>query len=136
MKTTPIKTRLGMLMLGSLSLMATTAHADWDRNGHRQAEHAYQQSQAYSQQINARQARQMDRIEAGKHNGNLTRHEVRDLIHEQHGIQAMERHFRADGIIDAREFQRLDHALNLADRNIRAERHDRQARYAYNTRPR
>ncbi|MBW8365367.1 MAG: hypothetical protein K0M39_12525 [Rhizobium sp.] len=136
MKTTLIKTRLGMLMLGGLSLMATAAQADWNRNGHPQVRHAYQQSQAYSQQINTRQARQMDRIEAGNHNGSLTRHEVRDLMREQHEIQAMERHFRADGIIDAREFQRLDHALNQADRNIRAERHDRQARYAYNTRPR
>lgn len=116
--------------------MATAAQADWHRNDHPQVRHAYPQSQAYSQQINARQARQMDRIEAGNHNGILTRHEVRDLMREQHEIQAMERHFRADGIIDAREFQRLDHALNQADRNIRVERHDRQARYAYNARPR
>lgn len=136
MKTTPIKTRLGMLILGGLSLMTTAAQADWDRNGPLQVRYAYQQSQAYSQQINARQARQMDRIEAGKHNGSLTRHEVRDLMREQHEIQAMEHHFRADGIIDAREFQRLDHALDQANRNIRAERHDRQARYAYDTRPR
>lgn len=136
MKTTPIKTRLGMLILGGLSLMTTAAQANWDRNGHPQVRYAYQQSQAYSQQINTRQARQMDRIEAGKHNGSLTRHEVRDLIREQHEIQGMERHFRADGIIDAREFKRLDHALNQADRNIRAERHDRQARYAYDTHPR
>lgn len=136
MKTTLIKTRLGMLMLGGLSLMATAAQADWNRNDHPQVRHAYPQSQAYRQQINARQARQMDRIEAGNHNGSLTRHEVRALMREQHEIQAMERHFRADGIIDAREFQRLDHALNQADRNIRVERHDRQARYAYNARPR
>jgi len=136
MKTTLITTRLGMLMLGGLSLVATAAQADWDRYGHPQVRHACQQSQAYSQQINARQMRQMDRIEAGKHNGSLTRHEVRDLMREQHEIQAMEHHFRADGIIDAREFQRLDHAFDQADRNIRAERHDRQARYAYNTRPR
>lgn len=136
MKTTLITTRLGMLMLGGLSLVATAAQADWDRYGHPQVRHAYQQSQAYSQQINARQMRQMDRIEAGKHNGSLTRHEVRDLMREQHEIQAMEHHFRADGIIDAREFRRLDHALDQAGRNIRAERHDRQARYAYNTWPR
>jgi len=66
MKTTLITTRLGMLMLGGLSLVATAAQADWDRYGHPQVRHACQQSQAYSQQINARQMRQMDRIEAGK----------------------------------------------------------------------
>lgn len=136
MKTTLIKTHLGMLMLGGLSLMATAAQADWDRNGHPPVRHAYLQSQAYSQQINARQARQMDRIEAGKHNGSLTRHEVRQLMRAQREIQAMERHFRADGILDGREFRRLDHALDQADRTIRAERHDRQARYAYNAWPR
>jgi hypothetical protein len=44
----------------------------------------------------------------------------------------MEQHFRADGFIDPREFQRLDRALDIASQNIRAEKHDRQARVAYN----
>jgi uncharacterized membrane protein YebE (DUF533 family) len=52
-------------------------------------------------------------------------------MREQHDIRAMERRFRADGVIDAREFKRLDHALDVASRNIRAEKHDRQARNAY-----
>lgn len=42
----------------------------------------------------------------------------------------MEQRFRADGVIDAREYQRLDHALDMACRNIKAEKHDYQARYA------
>jgi len=135
MKNSLMKTTLGMLMLGSLGLAATGAQADGDRNGHgyRQNEHAYWQSLAFNRQIDARQARQMERIRAGLRDGSLTRHEFRNLIHEQHEICVMERHFRADGIIDAHEFRRLDHALDQASRDIGAERHDRQARYAYYT---
>jgi len=71
----------------------------------------------------------MERIQAGLRNGALTRNEYRTLMQEQAAIRDMERRFRADGRIDAREYQRLDHALDVASRNIRHERHDRQARY-------
>ncbi len=135
MKTTLIKTRLGMLMLSGLILATTTAQADWGRHDHR-TERAYRQSQAYSQQINTRQARQMDRIKAGKQNGSLTHSEVRNLMREQREIQVMARHFRTDGFIDIREFRHLAHALDQADHNIRAKRNVRQARYGYNARPR
>ena len=135
MKTTLIKTRLGLLMLGGLSLLTTAAQADWGRHDPR-VEQVYQQSRTYSQQIHARQTRQMDRIEAGKRNGSLTRPEVRNLMREQRDIQTMTRHARADGLIDAREFRHLDRALDQADHNIRTERHDRQARYAYPARSR
>ncbi len=132
-----LKTGLGMLMLGSLSL-AAAAQADWDRSGHGplQTQPAYRHSLAYSQQIDARQHRQMQRIQAGRQNGSLTRNEFRGLMHQQHEIRAMERHFRADGVIDAREYRRLDHALDRASRDIRAERHDREVRYTHNARPR
>lgn len=127
MKSILMKTGLGMLALG---LTATSAQANWDHisHGHRQV---YLQSQAYSQQINARQDRQMERIRAGMRSGSLTRAEFRALMHEQHKIRAMEQRFRADGLIDAREFQRLDRALELASRSIRAEKHDRQAHNGY-----
>lgn len=127
MKTTLMKSAFGILALG---LLATSAQANWDRSdhGHKQA---MMQSKAYSQQINARQDRQMDRIQAGMRSGQITRAEFRELMHEQHTIRAMEQHFRADGRISTREFQRLEHALDVANRNIRAEKHDRQARHAY-----
>jgi uncharacterized membrane protein YebE (DUF533 family) len=73
----------------------------------------------------------MERIQAGMHSGNLTRFEFRELMHEQREIRAMDHYFRADGVIDAREFQRLDRALDIASHNIKQEKHDRQARYAY-----
>jgi len=127
MKNTLIKTTLGILALG---LTATGAQANWERGGHGHKQ-AYLQTKAYSQQINARQDRQMDRIQAGMRSGQITRAEFRELMHEQHTIRAMEQHFRADGRISAREFQHLDRALDLANRTIRAEKHDRQARHAY-----
>jgi len=137
MKSNLIKKTLGVLTLGALGLMATGAQAGWDRGDYGQGHnrHAYQQSQKFSQQIHARQDRQMERIQAGKREGYLRRAEFRELMHEQREIRAMERHFSADGVIDAREFKRLDHALDIASRNIRAEKQDdRQARNAYDYR--
>ncbi len=130
MKSTLMKTTLGLLALGSLSLTAPGALAGWSHgdNDH----HALRQSHQFSRQIDARQDRQMDRIRTGMQEGRLTRYEFRELMHEQHQIRAMERHFRADGIIDPREYSRLDHALDQASRSIRMEKHDHQARHAYN----
>lgn len=124
-----MKKTLGVLIVGTLGLMATGAQAGWDRGGHDHKQ-AYQQTRVFSQHINARQDRQMGRIKAGKRAGSLTRTEFRKLMHEQREIRAMERHFRADGMIDAHEFRRIGRALELADRNIRREKHDRQARHA------
>lgn len=135
MKSTLMKKAFGLLTLSTLGLMASGAQADWDRGGHGY-KHAYQQSRMYSQQVNARQDRQMERIRAGMHDARLTRAEFRELMREQHKIRAMEQHFRADGIIDAREFRHLDRALDLASRSIKAEKHDRQARSAYSYHPR
>lgn len=150
MKTNLIKATLAALVLGSVGLMATGAQADGNREGYghnpihgwndshaaydnraHQGRFAFQQSAVFSQQINARQNRQMDRIRAGMRAGDLTRFEFRELMHEQHAIRIMERHVMADGFIDAREFQQLDRALNIASRNIMDEKHDRQARNAY-----
>lgn len=136
MKSNLMKKTLGVLVLGTLGLMATAAQANWERGGHgygygHAQKLAYQQSQAFSQQINARQDRQKQRIQAGMHKGKLTRAEFRELMQEQRSIRAMEQYFHADGLIDAREFKRLDRALDIADHNIRAEKHDRQARQTY-----
>lgn len=132
MKST-LKKTLGILAIGTLGLVATGAQADWDRGyGYQRDGHAFRQSQMFGERINARQDQQMERIQAGMHSGNLTRFEFRELMHEQHEIRAMERYFRADGVIDAHEFQRLDRALDIASHNIKLEKHDRQARYAYN----
>jgi len=128
MKSTLMKTTFGMLVLG---LMATGAQANWERDGYGHHEAYLQQTRAYSQQIDARQDRQARRIESAMRAGYLTRFEFRELMQEQHQIRAMEHHFRSDGRIDAREFQRLDRALDSASRTIRTEKHDRQSHPAY-----
>lgn len=125
MKSTLIKRTLGLLALG---LVATGAQAGWDHRDRVYDRHAAQQSRVHSQEINARQDRQIERIEAGRRHGMLTRAEYRRLMQEQHEIRAMERHFRADGLIDGREFRRLERALDVASRNIRVQKHDHQAR--------
>jgi hypothetical protein len=128
MKSNLMKKTLGLLALG---LVATGAQANWDFHDRGYGGRAYQQSRYFSEQIDARQERQMARIRAGVEQGRLTRAEFRMLKQEQREIRAMEHHFGADGRIDAREFRRLDHALDVASNNIRAEKHDRQARNAY-----
>lgn len=128
MKNTLIKQALGFLALG---LVAGGAQANWDRHDEVYDRYTAQQSRHFIQAINARQDRQMERIEAGAERGRLTRREYRHLMEEQREIQAMKRHFRADGVIDAREFRRLDRALDIASRNIWGEKHDRQVRNAY-----
>lgn len=156
MKSNLMKKTLTVLALGSLGLLATGAQADGNRGGYgpgfntsygqiqdrvqdrdhnRYDRHAFMQSEKFSQQVNARQDRQMDRIKDGMRNGALTRFEFRDLMQEQREIRAMEQHFRADGIIDAREFQRLDRALDVASQKIRSEKHDRQERHAFAPNP-
>ena len=133
MKSNLMKKTFGVLALGALGLMTTGAQAGWNGEqagwdrGRGHSGHAYQQSRMFSQQINARQDRQMQRIRVGQRAGHLTRFEFRGLMQEQHKIRAMKQHFREDDVINAREFRRLDHALDRADRNIRAEKHDRQA---------
>ena len=154
MKIQLMKKTLAALALGGLVLMATGAQAEGNRGdygyGHnnysnnysspfnhpQQGGHVYQQSQHFSQQINARQDRQMDRIQAGMRSGSLTRFEFRDLMQEQHRIRAMEHHALADGIIDPREYQRMDRMLDGASRDIRFEKIDQQARnnHGYNRR--
>lgn len=98
-------------------------------NQDNRGDHAYRQSQAFSRQIDARQHRQMDRIQADRRSGSLSRFAFRELRHEQRRIRSLEQHFLADGIIDPHEFQRLDRALDRASRSIRADKHVQQARY-------
>lgn len=123
-----IKQTLGMLALG---LATAGAQAGWGHHDYDHDHQAAQQSRHFSQEIDARQDRQMARIEAGMRRGDLTRGEYRRLMEEQREIRAMERRFRADGWIDAREFRRLERALDIASNNIRDEKHDRQARSDY-----
>jgi hypothetical protein len=123
-----MKTVLSVLALG---LLGTSAHAGFYDRGDHGRSHVAKQSQAYIQQVNTRQAQQMRRIEAARRAGLLSRHEFSMLKHEQQQIRTLERKFRADGIMNAREFQRLDRALNIAHRNNRMETLARNTRQGY-----
>ncbi len=140
MKSTLMKATLGAWALAAgLGLSTTSVQADWGQQQHAYSNHGNrydQQSQHLQRQINVRQGQQMGNIQTGMRSGKLTRMEFRELMHEQHNIRAMEQHFLADGFINTREFQRLDQALDRANRNIHEQRHDRQVRYAYGHAPR
>ena len=79
---------------------------------------------AFADRVDARQARQADRIEQGLRNGTLTRHEAAHLKAEQDRIAAMERQAERDGRLSPAERARLDAAQDAASRHIRAEKHD------------
>lgn len=131
MTLTLMKSTLFALALG---LSATSAQAEWRPDPN---QHEFHPTRHFGQLINERQARQRERIEAGRQTGELTRREFRKLMREQDEIAQMERHFREDGI-DRREFRQLQLALDIASENIKAEKHDRQAHanrwdtYSYN----
>ena len=80
--------------------------------------------------VDARQARQANRIRDGVRSGDLTRREASALRGQQRGIRQMERHARADGRVTPRESRRLERAQDRASRSISHQRHDRQQRYA------
>ena len=133
MKNTTLKHTLSVLTLGLMGLAAGGAHAGWDHNRDHRHGPDFKQSQQFSQEINARQDKQMQRIQAGFRNGVLTQFEYRELMRQQAGIREMEQRFRSDdGRIDMREFKRIDQALDMAGRNIRDEKTDRQARNGHN----
>lgn len=141
MKTQLMKKTLVALTLAGLGLIATGAQANDNQDYGSRYEHrtshahndrrdndAFRQSQRFVEQVNARQHRQIDRIRDGRESGQLTRSEYRDLMHGQRQIRSMKENFLADGRIDTREFRRLDRAQDLADREIRSEKRDQQAR--------
>lgn len=78
--------------------------------------------------IDARQARQQARIDAGVADGSLTRHEARRLQHQQRHIARAERHAKADGVVTAQERQRLHAMQDHAGRSIQRQKHDAQQR--------
>lgn len=134
MKSMTFQRSLSVLILGLMSLAAGGAHAggDYGRDHRYQSGPDFRQSHQFTREINARQEKQKQRIQAGFHNGALTRFEYRELMRQQADIREMERRFRHDdGLIDAYEFRRLDRALDQASYDIRDEKHDRQARNSF-----
>jgi uncharacterized membrane protein YebE (DUF533 family) len=129
MKTSIKNAFLALTAFGALGLGAGAAQAGWYHDQTGPAIHAHKQSQFFLREIHERLDRQISRIDAGARQGSLTGREYRELMREHDDIRAMVRHFRADGFIDPREFQRVERALDVASRNIKLEKHDRQGRH-------
>jgi len=85
-------------------------------------------AQAATPGIDARQARQEQRIDRGVASGELTRREARRLGREQNIIDRAENKAKADGTVTAQERKRLHHTQNRASRDIRRQKHDAQER--------
>ena len=78
--------------------------------------------------IDARQARQEQRIQAGVARGELTRREARTLQQGQREIARAEARAKADGYVSPREARQLVALLDRADAQIRAMRHEPERR--------
>ena len=74
--------------------------------------------------IDARQARQEQRIQAGVARGELTRREARTLEQSQRDISRAEARAKADGHVSPSEMRQLVALLDRADAQIRALRHE------------
>lgn len=69
--------------------------------------------------IDARQARQAERIDAALREGRLSRHEFRSLRREQAAIRRFEAQAKADGVVTRAEQRQLQQMLDRASRHIR-----------------
>lgn len=77
-------------------------------------------------EVEDRQARHMELIEEGLHQGTLTRGEYRSLRREQFRISRMKRSFLADGDLSWNEKQSLRYAQDAANNHIFQERNDHE----------
>jgi hypothetical protein len=100
--------RFGALAIGMALLGAGAAHAG----------------------VDAREANQRGRIDAGVRDGSLTQPEANRLLRQQNHIDRMEYRMRSDdGHLGPHERLRLDRALDRSSAHIHHARHDAQTRY-------
>jgi hypothetical protein len=78
--------------------------------------------------VNARQQHQAARIRQGVRSGELTRRETRRVVETQRDIRQLERAYKSDGRLTARERADLHHEQNQASRQIYRQKHDEQDR--------
>lgn len=78
--------------------------------------------------IDARQQEQMEKIMQGLRTGALSRHEAEKLMRDQKEIEQLQREYLSDRRLSRNEWTELDRLLDRAERDIRAEKHDRNWR--------
>lgn len=135
-----MKTKTMLKTLGLAAVMAVSSGAfanGWNDDGPRFGfpghDHApdVQHNLERINNVNDRQDNQLERILARYYEGRLTQPEFRMLMDEQTDIRKMERSFMADGFLNRFEFHKLDHALEVASRNIFREAHDGNGKPGY-----
>ncbi|MGB2941477.1 MAG: hypothetical protein WBB04_03320 [Candidatus Macondimonas sp.] len=75
-----------------------------------------------------RESQQMDRIEQGVRQGDLTKREAQELLTQQRHIQNYEEHIKEDGKVTLRERMQLEQKQDKANRRIAEEKNDAQRR--------
>jgi hypothetical protein len=78
--------------------------------------------------VNARQDNQHDRIERGRHSGQLTKEESKELAETQKDIRQKEKDYKSDGVLTKDERKDLQQDLNAASKEIYSEKHDAETR--------
>lgn len=86
------------------------------------------QAQTSTPRIDQRQENQRSRIHQGVASGELTRRETAHAVRDQRHIHRMERRAKADGTVTCRERTRIHREQNRANRSLRHNKHDAQAR--------
>lgn len=139
MKKSVSNTTLGLLALATMSFAASNAQASHDHHQQRFDQHYGQswqdrddygsrQAQRVNQQrmgeINARHAKQLNRVERAMWNGNLTRGEYRALVSELQYFDTVKRDFMSDGFLTPSETRQLENGLDTAARNFQTAKHD------------
>lgn len=81
---------------------------------------------AATPRVDARQARQEQRIDQGVASGELNKRETKKLEAEQNRIDRVEDRAKADGVVTKGERAHLTHMQNKASRDIHHQKHDRQ----------
>src|SRR5262245_29333264 len=76
--------------------------------------------------IDARQANQQKRIDAGVKSGELNQKEAARMQKGQDRVQKMEDKARADGKITKKEAARIEHAQDRQSARIYSQKHDKQ----------
>ena len=78
--------------------------------------------------LDKREANQKARIEQGVKSGELTKPEAHRLARSENRLERHENHAAADGVVTARERERLHHEANRTSARIFRQKHDRQDR--------
>ena len=81
---------------------------------------------AATPRVDAREANQQQRIDAGVASGQLNARETNRLDKQQEHIAATEAHDKAEGKVTGHERRQLHRMQNRASANIHAQKHDAQ----------